>query len=205
MAEPAAPASLPSAPSPEAPSPELSRALSRADGAHIARMALVVIGLAAGFALVPRATAGCEKATGTEEAPDFTATIVANPIEPGQTTLDMSKLRGHPVVLDFWATWCGPCQAEAPIVNGLSQRFKDKGLVVIGVNTSDAEGLAARYAAKKNLSFPIVYDADNSIANKYGVDNLPTLIVISKDGKKVAVRHGVTSDADLERLVRQVL
>jgi thioredoxin-like negative regulator of GroEL len=50
-----------------------------------------------------------------------------------------------------------------------------------------------------------VYDADNVIANKYRVDNLPTLIVVSKDGKIVAVRHGVTSDADLERLVRQVL
>jgi cytochrome c biogenesis protein CcmG/thiol:disulfide interchange protein DsbE len=200
MAETAASASA----SPGTP-PEVSPAADRADRAHIARMALVVIGLAAGFAFVPRATAGCGKASGTEEAPDFTATIVANPIEPGQTTLDMGKLRGHPVVLDFWATWCGPCQAEAPIVNALSQRFKDKGLVVIGVNTSDAEGLAARYAAKKNLSFPIVYDADNTIANKYRVDNLPTLIVISKDGKMVAVRHGVTSDADLERLVRQVL
>jgi len=175
------------------------------DSMHIARMALVVIGLAAGFALVPRVTQGCGKAAGTEEAPDFTATIVANPIEPGQTKLDMGKLRGHPVVLDFWATWCGPCQAEAPIVNGLSQRFKDKGLVVVGVNTSDADGLAAKFAARKNLSVPIVYDADNTIANKYRVDNLPTLIVVSKDGKMVAVRHGVTSDADLERLVRQVL
>jgi cytochrome c biogenesis protein CcmG/thiol:disulfide interchange protein DsbE len=175
------------------------------DRAHNLRMALVVIGLAAGFALVPRVTQGCGKASGTEEAADFSATIVANPLEPGQTTLDMSKLRGHVVVLDFWATWCGPCQAEAPIVNALSQRFKDKGVVVVGVNTSDAEGLAAKYAQKKGLTFPIVYDADNSIANKYGVDNLPTLIVVSKDGKKVAVRHGVTSDADLERLVRQVL
>ena len=187
------------APAPASASPAGS------DRAHLARMALVVVGLAVGFALVPRATQGCGKANGTEEAPDFTATIVANPLEPGQTTLDMGKLRGHPVVLDFWATWCGPCQAEAPIVNALSQRFKDKGLVVVGVNTSDAEGLAARYAAKKNLTFPIVYDADNAIANKYRVDNLPTLIVVSKDGKMVAVRHGVTSDADLERLVRQVL
>ncbi len=193
MAETAAPAS------PPASTP------ASTEGAHIARMALVVVGLAAGFALVPRVTQGCGKASGTEEAPDFTATIVANPIEPGQTKLDMGKLRGHPVVLDFWATWCGPCQAEAPIVNGLSQRFKDKGLVVVGVNTSDADGLAAKFAARKNLSFPIVYDADNAIANKYHVDNLPTLIVVSKDGKMVAVRHGVTSDADLERLVRQVL
>jgi thiol-disulfide isomerase/thioredoxin len=173
--------------------------------AHTLRMTLVIVGLAAGFAFVPRATQSCGKASGTEEAPDFTASVVANPLDPTQSTITMSALRGHPVVLDFWATWCGPCQAEAPIVNGLAQRFKDTGLVVIGVNTSDAEGLAARYAVKKGLSFPIVYDEGNAIANKYRVDNLPTLIVISKEGKMVAIRHGVTSDADLERLVRQVL
>jgi thiol-disulfide isomerase/thioredoxin len=133
-------------------------------------------------------------------APDAPAGPVSE-----KTTMTMSALRGHPVVLDFWATWCGPCQAEAPIVNGIAQRFKDRGLVVIGVNTSDAEGLAARFAIKKGLTFPIVFDDGNAIANKYRVDNLPTLIVVSKEGKMVAVRHGVTSDAELERLVRQVL
>jgi thiol-disulfide isomerase/thioredoxin len=168
-------------------------------------MALVVLALAAGFAFVPRVTQGCGKASGTEEAPDFTASVVANALDPADTTFTLSKLRGHPVVLDFWATWCGPCQAQSPIVNGISQRFKDKGLVVVGVNTSDAEGLAARFAAKKGLLFPMVYDEGNTIANKYRVDNLPTLVVVSKDGKITAVRHGVTSDSDLERLVRQVL
>lgn len=178
---------------------------SRGGAAHHARMALVVLALAAGFAFVPRATASCGRTSGTEEAPDFTASVVANGLDPDQKTLTMSALRGHPVVLDFWATWCGPCQAESPIVNGIAQRFKDKGLVVVGVNTSDAEGLAAKYAKIKGLTFPMVYDDNNTIANKYKVDNLPTLIVVSKEGKIVAVRHGVTSDADLERLVRQVL
>jgi cytochrome c biogenesis protein CcmG, thiol:disulfide interchange protein DsbE len=182
-----------------------ARSSASADRAHSARMMLVIIGLAAGFALIPRATQSCGKASGTEEAPDFTATVVANAPDPAETSLTMSKLRGHPVILDFWATWCGPCQAQSPIVNGIAQRFKDKGLVVVGVNTSDAEGLAERFAAKKGLLFPMVYDAGNAIANKYRVDNLPTLIVVSKEGKIVAVRHGVTGDSDLERLVRQVL
>ena len=191
----------------ESATPSKSRDPSNAsaDRAHTARMMLVVVALAAGFAVVPRVTQGCGKTTGTEEAPDFTAPLVANELDPAEHTLTLSKLRGHPVILDFWATWCGPCQAQSPIVNGISQRFKDKGLVVVGVNTSDAEGLAARFVAKKGLLFPMVYDEGNTIANKYGVDNLPTLIVVSKEGKIVAVRHGVTSDSDLERLVRQVL
>ena len=140
----------------------------------------------------------------------FTASVIANApdgADAAQPTMTLSALRGHPVVLDFWATWCGPCQAEAPIVNGISQRFKDRGLVVIGVNTSDASGrtLAPAFAKRKGLTFPIVFDEDDVIAHKYSVENLPTLIVLNKEGKITAVRRGVTSDTELERLVRSVL
>jgi thiol-disulfide isomerase/thioredoxin len=121
--------------------------------------------------------------------------------------MSMNALRGHPVLIDFWATWCPPCQAEAPIVNGIAQRFKEKGLVVIGMNTADPDGpqLAPIFAKKKGLTFPILFDAGNAIAAKYDADNLPTLVFISKEGKIVARRQGVTSEAELERIIRQIL
>ena len=177
------------------------------DTAHSARMVMVVLALAAGFAFVPRATASCGKTTGDEDGPDFTASVIANPSEPGQKTMTLSGLRGHPVVLDFWATWCGPCQVELPIVNGIAKRFKSEGVVVLGVNTQDSEGraLAPVLAARKGLTFPILLDEDNAISRKYHVDGLPTLVVIAKDGKIAAVRTGVTGEAELERLVRKVL
>jgi len=140
-----------------------------------------------------------------KDAPDFTAKVVLNAPDPATKELSLASLRGKPVVLDFWATWCGPCQAEMPIVNGISQRYRDKGLVVVGVNTSDGEGLAAGFGKKRGVSFPLVYDEDNVVAHKFGVDNLPTLVVLSKEGKVVAVRHGITSDADLDKLVKSVL
>ena len=175
------------------------------------RAALAVVALAAGFALVPRMTKGCEGASLDEDAPNFAARVVANGenlgLEGGVVpeTLELSSLRGRPVVLDFWATWCGPCQATSPIVNAVAQRYKDKGLAVVGVNTSDEDGLAARYVKKKGLGFPIVYDENNTIAKQYGVSNLPTLIVVSKTGKIVAVRRGVTSDSVLDEIVRRHL
>ena len=175
------------------------------------RAALAVVALAAGFALVPRLTKGCEGAALDEDAPNFTARVVANGeglrAEAGGApeTLELSSLRGRPVVLDFWATWCGPCQAQSPIVNAVAQRYKDKGLAVVGVNTSDEDGLAARFVKKKGHGFPIVYDENNTIAKQYGVSNLPTLIVISKTGKIVAVRRGVTSDSALDEIVRRYL
>ena len=90
-------------------------------------------------------------------------------------------------------------------MNTLAQRYKDKGLVVIGVNTSDEDGLAAQYAKSHGVRFPIVYDANNAIAKAYGVSNLPTLIVVSKSGKIVAIRHGVTSDSALDEIIRRYL
>ncbi|MFO0734370.1 MAG: TlpA disulfide reductase family protein [Labilithrix sp.] len=183
------------------------------------RSALGVLVLAAGFALVPRVTKGCEAASLDEDAPDWEAKVVANAsalpgADPGAasngpvvapTHLKLENLRGHPVILDFWATWCGPCQMEAPVVNTIAQRYKDRGLAVIGVNTSDEDGLAAQFIRQKHLGFPVVYDEGNRIAKKYGVTNLPTLIVVSKTGKVVAIRTGVTSDSALDDIVRRYL
>jgi thiol-disulfide isomerase/thioredoxin len=178
------------------------------------RAALVVIALAAGFALIPRATRGCEGATSLDEdAPNFKARLVANGDNLGlidggagaPTSVELNSLRGRTVVLDFWATWCGPCQAEAPIVNAIAHRYKDRGLAVIGVNTSDEDGLAAYFVKKKGLGMPIVYDEGNTIAKQYGVGSLPTLIVVSKTGKIVAIRRGVTSDSALDEIVRRYL
>jgi thiol-disulfide isomerase/thioredoxin len=175
------------------------------------RAALLVLALAAGFALVPRMTKGCEAASLDEDAPNFSARVVANGdnlrvgTEPAPSTLELGSLKGRPVVLDFWATWCGPCQAESPIVNTIAERYKDKGLAVVGVNTSDEDGLAERFVRKKGLRFPIVYDEENKIAKAYGVSSLPTLIVVSKAGKIVAVRRGVTSDSALDEIVRRYL
>lgn len=177
---------------------------AREDKTHVAKMMGVVLALAAGFALIPRAVRSCD--SGNEAiAPDFTANLVANPTEPDQKTLTMSALRGKPVILDFWATWCGPCQAESPIVNALSQRYRDKGLVVVGVNVDDDTFPVTRFVRKKGLTFPIVFDEGKAISREYEASTLPTLVVVSKEGKIVAVRHGVTSESDLDGLVRRVL
>jgi thiol-disulfide isomerase/thioredoxin len=136
-----------------------------------------------------------------KDAPDFVLDVVWGGDTP---KLALRELRGRPVLLDFWATWCGPCQAEAPIIDKIAQRYKDRGLAVVGVNTSDAPGRARPWAMSRHLSFPVVYDADD-VAPEYGVENLPTLILVSKDGKVLAVRTGITSDSELERLVSQAL
>jgi thiol-disulfide isomerase/thioredoxin len=177
--------------------------------------AILIVGLLAAFAWLPRLIHGRESDLG-RPAPAMRVPVVANQsalvelgVAPGAPALppafvSMDDLKGHAVLLDFWATWCGPCKAEAPIVDRVATRFKSRGLVVIGVNTDDGM-LAANWARDHHLSYPIAFDEDQSASRKYGVDVLPTLVVISKDGHVMAERSGVTPSDELEKLVNDAL
>jgi thiol-disulfide isomerase/thioredoxin len=172
------------------------------------RRSLVMVAiLVAGFGLLPRAVHAMFKSGGGGAAPPFTLALLAKDGAgvTGQPTLSLGELEGKVVILDFWASWCGPCQLEAPLVNKVADRFKDRGVVAVGVNTSDQPGRGRAWALSKGLTFPIVYDSDESVARAYGVDGLPTLVVISRTGKVMATRTGVTDDAELDALVRQAL
>ena len=175
--------------------------MEKADSGNSVTIVAIVLAMLVAFAVLPRLFTPPVSAFVGKDAPAFTLDVVAN----GETPrLSLADLKGKPVLLDFWATWCGPCQAEAPVVNKVAQRFKDRGLAVVGVNTSDEPGRAAPWARGKGITFPIVYDP-NDVAPKYGVENLPTLVLVSKEGKILAVRTGVTSDSELERLVTSAL
>jgi thiol-disulfide isomerase/thioredoxin len=165
-------------------------------------LALLVLSLLFGFAILPRLFTASQAELVGKPAPAFALPVVAN---SDKKSLAMSELAGSAVLLDFWATWCGPCQAEAPMVNKVAQRWKDRGLVVVGVDTDDKPGLAGPWALSHGLSYPIVYDVTNAAAESYGVRNMPTLVVISRSGTVVAVREGVTDDGELEALVKQAL
>jgi len=163
----------------------------------------LVVGLLAGFALLPRVFH-----REVHDAPDFALPVVANGAQlgDGKTAVKLSELRGSAVLLDFWATWCGPCRAEAPIVDRFARRWKDKGVVVVGVNEDRPdEGDPRAFALAEGLTYPIVRDNGGATMRKYDADSLPTLVVVSRTGKVTAVRTGVTDDAELERLIRQAL
>jgi thiol-disulfide isomerase/thioredoxin len=167
----------------------------------------VVLMLLVGVALLPRVLRSLAGAGVGRDAPEFRLSVVANgtPAQGGNE-LSLGALRGRPVLLDFWATWCEPCRIEAPIVDRVARRWRDRDLVVVGVNTDTPDqGDPRAFARSYGLSYPIVRDDQGSASHAYGVEELPTLVMISRTGKVLAVRTGIADDAELERPVRQAL
>jgi thiol-disulfide isomerase/thioredoxin len=178
-------------------------------GSTLGALALV-LALLAGVAGLSRVFRPSARGLGTSrDAPDFALPVVANGASLGEgasATLKMGDLRGKPVLLDFWATWCEPCRLEAPIVDRVSRRWRDRGVVVVGVNTDRLdEGDPAAYARRHSLSYPIVRDDRGTAQHAYEVDTLPTLVVVSRTGKIIAIRSGVTDEGELEKLIEAAL
>ena len=157
---------------------------------------VAVVGI--GMALLPRSLFAGSVGT---DAPDAKASFMAG----GEGELRLAALRGKPVLLDFWASWCGPCRAEMPIIQRLASDYASQGLTVIGVNTSDEEEKAHEWIMARGITFPIVHDDGNSMARAFHVESLPTLVMLTKDGKVHAIRSGVTSRTELESLIREIL
>jgi thiol-disulfide isomerase/thioredoxin len=164
-------------------------------------VALVALSILFGFAILPRLLP--DTALVGHAAPDFSLDVVTGGSEGDR--IHLNELKGQAVLLDFWATWCEPCQVVAPILDRVSRKHQGKGLVVVGVNTSDQPGRAPAFARKKGLSYPIVYDEGDDVAQRYGVSNLPTLVLIDALGNVVAVRTGLEDEGAIEDLVVQAM
>jgi cytochrome c biogenesis protein CcmG/thiol:disulfide interchange protein DsbE len=174
----------------------------------VALVLLLVLGFAALPRLLSRRAAPLDDAT-SPPAGDFTLPVIANekglpaPLPAGSVTL--SQLRGRPVILDFWASWCGPCQLESPIVNRVYEKYRDRGLVVIGVNQDDRPDLGRSWALDHSLSFPIAFDDHSAASRLFAVSAMPTLVLVSKTGKKLVDHTGMMDEQELEFLVKQAL
>lgn len=109
--------------------------------------------------------------------------------------VSLKSLRGKVVLLDFWATWCGPCRIELPTIEALHREYKDKGLVVLGIDDESPEKPKA-YIKSNNLTFPTLIDAQREVIAKYQIRAIPTVFIIDKEGR-ISSRHLGVSDHDL--------
>lgn len=125
-------------------------------------------------------------------APDFSYRL------PGGGEQRLSDLRGRLVLLNFWATWCGPCAAELPALQAAAAAHTDT-LVVLGVNRLEPADTIAAFAGERGLTFPLVANESGDISDRYGARLLPTSYFINRDGTVGAVVRGPLAAGAIEQ------
>jgi cytochrome c biogenesis protein CcmG, thiol:disulfide interchange protein DsbE len=131
-------------------------------------------------------------------APDFELTAVVGP------PISLSQLRGKPVVLNFWATWCPPCRAEMPYFQAVSDNYAGR-VVVIGVDQGEPLEQVAAFANSVGVTYPLALDLDSRISRVYQVHALPTTFFIDRHGIVRELHTGIISQAVLEERIERLL
>lgn len=133
-------------------------------------------------------------------APDFQLQDIE-----GQTVI-LSNLRGNPVILNFWATWCGWCVVEMPYLQEIFSDWQDKGLVILAINKGETHAEAQEFMEINSLSFTALLDTDEAVSLKYGVSGIPVTIFIDKDGIIKENRLGAfSSTAEIESYLEKII
>jgi peroxiredoxin len=162
--------------------------------AGLARLALCT-----SFAIVA-STASPALAPATA-APDFTLHAMDGP------NLRLKEQRGRVVMVNFWATWCGPCRQEMPQLNRLFEKYRASGFVLLGVNVDDDSSKAREVASKLGVTFPVLLDTDKTVSKLYDLSTMPSTVIIDRDGKVRYVHRGYLTgyEDNYEKQIRELL
>lgn len=154
-------------------------------------------GIGRGFAEIVPADGGSSVALSKgQPAPGFYLQL-----EDG-SHVSLEALRGRPVMLNFWATWCGPCRAEMPEIVAAAEADDD--LVVLAVNVQEEMAAIEPFAADFGMSMPVVRDVEGNVRNAYGVNGMPTSIFIDRDGNVSSIWAGLLNAEKLADLLAEI-
>ncbi|MBK6469972.1 MAG: TlpA family protein disulfide reductase [Betaproteobacteria bacterium] len=134
-------------------------------------------------------------------APDFTLKTAAG------GNLRLQEQRGQVVLLNFWATWCGPCKQEMPHLNRLYGKYQASGFTLLGVNVDDDPSQAVAAAARLGLKFPVLLDADKSVIKRYDMGSMPATVLIDRDGRVRYLHRGYREGMEdaYEKQIRELV
>lgn len=136
-------------------------------------------------------------------APDFT-------LKSNQgSNLRLKEQRGNVVLINFWASWCGPCRQEMPLLQDIQKKYSPLGFTVFGVNVDKDSSLANKILKDIPVSFPILYDPQGKVSQLYDIDAMPTTVIVDRDGKMRFLHRGYKSGyedkyvEEIKQLIRE--
>ena len=119
-----------------------------------------------------------------EAAPDFSL------MNRNGEMVTLSEFRGQVVLINFWATWCAPCRKEMPYLEQIYQRYERLGVTLLGVNVEDGPEEAKAFLKETPVTFPVLFDTDKTVSSLYGVEAMPTTILVDRQGKIRFIHYG---------------
>lgn len=119
----------------------------------------------------------------------------------------LKELRGQVVMINFWATWCGPCREEMPQLDRIYKQYRASGFTLLGVNVDDKADSASAMAKRLGVSFPILFDTEKKVSRLYDVNTMPSTLLIDRNGRLRHVQQGYRSgfERKYEEQVRELL
>lgn len=135
------------------------------------------------------------------QAPDFTLRSSNGP------NLRLQEQRGRVVLINFWATWCGPCRQEMPQLAKLYDKYREAGFVILGVSVDDDTRKATDVANRLGLTFPVLLDNEKTVSQLYDLSTMPSSFLIDRNGKVRYVHKGYVSGTELlyDKEIRELL
>lgn len=118
------------------------------------------------------------------KAPNFTLKSVDG------SNQKLSEFRGQVVLLNFWASWCGPCRQEMPLLNDLHKKYKKLGFTVMGVNVEEDSRKARKIVKEVGIKFPVLFDTENTVSSLYEVSAMPSTVIIDRSGNMRYLHKG---------------
>lgn len=133
-----------------------------------------------------------------DKAPDFVLTDMEG------NKHQLSDYKGQGVFLNFWGTWCKPCEKEMPYMNNQYKVYKDQGVEILAVNVGEPDFLINNFVKKHELVFPILKDKNKEVLGLYGIKPLPTTILINPEGIITAIEAGELSEAKIKGMMESI-
>ena len=160
---------------------------------------LLVLAGAIGFTLYNNATKENREVLQVgDPAPDFKLTDLNGKEH------QLSDYKGQGVFVNFWGTWCKPCEKEFPLMERQYQVYKDQGVQILAVNIAQSDFEVKQYAEQRDLTFPIVIDKNKSVMEAYNIIPLPTTLLVNAEGNIEKIITGEMSEEDIQSYMEQI-